>query len=245
MQSVRPYVLTIAGFDPCSGAGLTADVKTFEQLGVYGLSLCTGYTLQSENEFVSVEWRRLEDIQKETQFLLKKYDVKAVKFGIVPSLKWISELSAQIKNQKSEITIIVDPVWKSSTGFEFADFKDKKVLSELFERIDLLTPNTNELKQLNLTEEELQQSKTNILVKGGHNDLNPGTDYLYSKETKYELKPTAAMVFPKHGSGCVLSAAITAHLALGKNMITSCKEAKAYIEKFLTSNKNLLGYHAA
>lgn len=245
MQSVRPYVLTIAGFDPCSGAGLTADIKTFEQSRVYGLSLCTGITLQSENEFVSVEWRILDTVMNETKFLLEKYDVKAVKFGIVPSLNWILELSSFIKHQKPEVKIIVDPIWKSSTGFQFAEIKNKKILDTLFESIDLLTPNTNELSQLNLSEDELMQSKTSILVKGGHNDLHPGTDFLYSNGMKHELKPTASMIYPKHGSGCVLSAAIAANLALEKDMLTSCKEAKSYIEKFLTSNKTLLGYHAA
>ena len=62
MSGYRPFVLSIAGFDPSAGAGVLADVKTFEQHGVYGLAICTGLTLQTENEFHSVEWRKLKDV---------------------------------------------------------------------------------------------------------------------------------------------------------------------------------------
>lgn len=67
MQAERPFVLTIAGFDPSCGAGLTADIKTFEQLKVYGLAICTGLTLQTEDEFRSVNWRSLEEVKTELE----------------------------------------------------------------------------------------------------------------------------------------------------------------------------------
>jgi len=115
MQTERPYVLTIAGLDPGSGAGLTADIKTFEQLKVYGLAVCTGLTLQTEDEFISVSWRKIDDVKKEVDLLLFKYPVKVVKFGIVPSFDFLDQLVTFIKNFNEDIQIIVDPIWQSST----------------------------------------------------------------------------------------------------------------------------------
>ncbi len=87
---------------------------------------------------------------------------------------------------------------------------------------------------------------TNVLLKGGHKKEDVGIDTLYQKETSTDIVSfMEGPVYPKHGSGCVLSAAITAHLALGKDLKTACFEAKNYIEMFLKSNKSLLGFHAA
>ena len=85
MQTLRKYALTIAGFDPCNGAGLTADIKTFEQHKVYGLSVCTAITLQTEDVFLNIRWEKIENIINSIEVLLNKYPVSAVKTGILPS----------------------------------------------------------------------------------------------------------------------------------------------------------------
>jgi len=250
MQTERPYVLTIAGLDPCSGAGLTADIKTFEQLKVYGLAVCTGLTLQTEDEFISVTWRNIDEVKKEIDLLLFKYPVKAVKFGIVPSFDFLNRLVTFIKNFNPEIQIIIDPIWQSSTGVVFNP--DSVILDKNFlQKITLLTPNIPELKFMSKRKKpeefinELVQYTT-VLVKGGHKKEDVGIDTLYEKETSTDLVSfMEEEVYPKHGSGCVLSAAITAHLALGKDLKGACFSAKNYIEKFLRSNKSLLGFHAA
>ncbi|MCW3078403.1 MAG: hydroxymethylpyrimidine/phosphomethylpyrimidine kinase [Bacteroidetes bacterium] len=249
MQTERPYVLTIAGFDPSSGAGLTADIKTFEQCKVYGLALCTSLTLQTENEFISVTWRKLEEVKKELDVLLVKYPVKAVKFGIVPSMDWLHTLTSVIKDHDPDILIVVDPIWKSSTGFSLND-KGINLDKDFLKKITLITPNIPELEFMSKGKNENQlinemASYSNVLVKGGHKALNTGTDVLYQKETTSEFTSLIKHAFPKHGSGCVLSAAITANLALGFNVKQSCKLAKKYIEQFLITNKSLLGFHAS
>lgn len=249
MQTERPYALTIAGFDPCSGAGVTADIKTFEQLKVYGLAVCTGMTVQTENEFLSVTWRPLEEVKKEVNLLLKKYPVKAVKFGIVPSLEWLKILTSEIKHHRSDIQIVIDPIWKSSTGFSLNE-SNLVFNKDFLKNITLLTPNIPELHFMSKGKNENHfineiTTQSNLLVKGGHKTENTGTDVLYEKEHTTELKAVSKNIFPKHGSGCVLSAAITAHLALGKNLQQSCSAAKEYTEQFLKSNNSLLGFHAS
>lgn len=249
MQTERPYALTIAGFDPCSGAGVTADIKTFEQLKVYGLAVCTGLTLQTEEDFVSVSWRDVKEVKKEVDLLLKKYPVKAVKFGIVPSFIFMEELVNLIHEHDAEIKIVIDPIWKASEGFSLNT--SELIFNKAFmEKITLLTPNIPELGFLSNGKNENQfinevASYSNLLVKGGHKSVNVGTDVLYQKNNTWEFASNIKNAFPKHGSGCVLSAAITAHLSLGKSLKQSCSAAKKYIEKFLISNNSLLGFHAS
>lgn len=247
MQTERPYVLTIAGLDPSSGAGLTADIKAFEQSKVYGLAVCTGLTLQTESEFHSVSWRDLREVKKEMQVLLEKYPVKAVKFGIVPSFDFLLELVSSIKILNPSIQIVVDPVWRTSTGFEL---NKQNISPASFKNITLLTPNVPELEFLAggiNTNDFLKQllPYTNVLLKGGHAAEKVGTDILYTADSQTEFKSSMTEVHAKHGSGCVLSAVITAALAKGKTLEEACGEGKKYIEKFLSTNKNLLGYHAA
>ncbi len=248
MSGKRPFVLSIAGFDPSAGAGVLADVKTFEQHNVYGLAICTGLTLQTENEFHSVEWRKLEDVINEIKIILKKYPVKAVKFGIVPSFEFLNKLVLEIKKINSEIFIVVDPVIKSSTGFNLNVENDKYSLNELLKNISVFTPNYDELKLLangSGIEPVLKSfsKHSSVLLKGGHHLEKQGTDILYFEDEVKEISPLHKKIFPKHGSGCVLSAAITANMALGFSIEESCTKAKKYTENFLLSNETLLGYH--
>ena len=250
MSGKRPFVLSIAGFDPSAGAGVLADVKTFEQHNVYGLAICTGLTLQTENEFHSVEWRKLEDVINEIKIILKKYPVKAIKFGIVPSLKFLNKLILEIKKINSEIFIVVDPILKSSTGFEFNAVREKSSLEELLKNVSVFTPNYDELKLLangSGVESSLKSfsKHSSVLLKGGHHLEKQGTDILYCEDEIKQISPLHKKIFPKHGSGCVLSAAITANLALGFSIEESCTKAKEYTENFLLSNQTLLGYHHA
>ena len=83
----------------------------------------------------------------------------------------------------------------------------------------------------------------NVLLKGGHNKEEPGVDYLFIKSKAQKIAPMSQNIFPKHGSGCVLSSAIAANLALGNDLITSCRNAKMYVEQFLSSSPSLLGVH--
>ena len=74
METKRPIVLSIAGFDPCGGAGVLADIKTFEQLKVYGLAVNTAQTLQTENHFIAIKWEDEKDILTALEILLNQYE---------------------------------------------------------------------------------------------------------------------------------------------------------------------------
>lgn len=249
MSANRPFVLSIAGFDPSGGAGVLADVKTFEQHKVYGLAIVTGNTIQTEDSFHAMHWNALDFILNSIEKLFKAYDIKAVKIGIIPSLDYLKSIVEKIRKHSSTTKIVWDTILKSSTEFEFATIENQSVLIEILNQIDVITPNYNEIVQLGnnqqLAEEiSLQLSKhCAILLKGGHNSESIGTDYLYNNSMIFKINPYAISVIQKHGSGCVLSSAITANLALNNDLPKSCQNSKLYIENFLNTNKTLLGYH--
>lgn len=247
MQTERPFVMSIAGYDPSGGAGLLADIKTFEQLTVQGLGICTAMTVQTELQFFSIEWHPLETILSSIDILMKNYPIKAIKIGVVKDAEFLIEIIKTIKLNSSEAIIVWDPVLKSTSEFSFFDLNTISKLKNVLSQIDLLTPNYNEYRILQ--ENRLLNNAENscsVLIKGGHREDKQGTDILWKNGIEILIEPNDKnqVFYPKHGSGCVLSSAITCHLAKGENLETACRKGKSYIEKFLTSNPTLLGFHS-
>ncbi|UOK42869.1 MULTISPECIES: hydroxymethylpyrimidine/phosphomethylpyrimidine kinase [Flavobacterium] len=249
MSANRPFVLTIAGLDPSGGAGILSDIKTFEQHRVYGLAITTGNTIQTENQFYMIQWTDLDFVLDSIKKIFRTYDIKAVKIGIIPSLEYLKKIVSLIKKHSPRTKIIWDTVLKSTTEFEFTTVENKAELQKILKKIDLITPNYNEILKLsdskNSAKEIAQELSTycSVLLKGGHHPKQKGVDYLFMDEECAKLVSTKVITSEKHGSGCVLSSAITANLALGHDFILSSMKAKNYIEKYLTSNTTLLGYH--
>jgi hydroxymethylpyrimidine/phosphomethylpyrimidine kinase len=249
MSANRPFVLSIAGFDPSAGAGVLADVKTFEQHRVYGFAINTGNTIQTENEFIEMQWTDLAFVLKSLEKLFESHDIKAVKIGIVASLSDLKEIVFTLKRLSPKTKIVWDTVLKSTTQFDFMNIGNQSDLIAILKEVDLITPNYHEIVQLAPTEKNVDaiaqelSKHCAVLLKGGHNPEETGVDYLYSETAILRLLPNKNPVYEKHGSGCVLSSAITANIALGQDMETSCSNAKKYIETHLASNPTQLGYH--
>ena len=244
-----PIVLSIAGFDPCGGAGILSDIKTFEQHKVYGLGINTAQTVQTENDFISIKWETENDILKAVDTMLSHYNVEVVKIGIIENILVLNNIVSVIHKKNTAIKIVVDTVIKSSSGFNFwNETTNEQLLFETLSKIFLITPNYNEVLQLmpsadaKVSAEKLS-AHCNVLLKGGHNKEEVAVDYLYMQNDIEKMEGNTNHTYAKHGSGCVLSAAITANLALGLDLVSSCKNAKKYIEQFLSSNHTLLGYH--
>lgn len=247
MQTDRPFVMSIAGYDPSGGAGLLADIKVFEQLTVQGLGICTAMTVQTESQFFSIEWQPLETILSSIDIMMKNYPIKAIKIGVVKDAEFLIEIIKTIKLNNSEAIIVWDPVLKSTSEFSFFDLNTISKLKNVIRQIDLLTPNYNEYKVLQENHVfEVGDGSCSVLIKGGHRVDKTGTDILIQNGKEIPINPNdkASAFYPKHGSGCVLSSAITSHLAKGENLETACRKGKSYIEKFLTSNPTLLGFHS-
>lgn len=249
MSTNRPFVLSIAGFDPSGGAGVLADVKTFEQHEVYGLAINTGNTIQTEDTFHCIQWTDIDFVLNSIKTLFSKYDIKAVKIGIVPSLDYLDNIINVIREYSKDVKIVWDTVLKSTTAFEFITIENQSNLIEILKKINLITPNYNEILKFNLDATSMEKKAAllskycAVLLKGGHNPKEKGTDYLYIENQSIKLDPNVISLFEKHGSGCVLSSAITANLALENSLFNSCLNAKAYVENYLKSNNKQLGFH--
>src|SRR5690606_3394625 len=132
----------------------------------------------------------------------------------------------------------------STSEFSFFDLNTISELKNVLKQVDLITPNYNEYKVLQEAHLfEKSENSCSVLIKGGHREDKIGTDILIEKGGKISIQPnnTTSDFYPKHGSGCVLSSAIASYLAKGEN---DCRDGKLYIEKFLTSNSTLLGFHS-
>jgi hydroxymethylpyrimidine/phosphomethylpyrimidine kinase len=150
----------------------------------------------------------------------------------------MQEVITFVKQRHPSIKIVWDPVLKASAGYTFHNEITALPLEQILSSIDLVTPNYNEFMQL-----QLQTDLCAVLLKGGHRPDRPGVDTLYEAGSHKTIEFGVEKVFSKHGSGCVLSAAITAQLAHGHSLQQACRKAKQYIETFLNSNDSLLGYH--
>lgn len=243
--------MSIAGMDPSAGAGLPADIKTFEQLRVYGLAVSTAQTLQTEDSFYGIRWETPEAILEATGLLLRHYAVQAVKIGIVENVDVLYRILCCIRDQAPGIPVVLDPVLRSSTGFPFfRTDADPALARQVLDLLSLITPNYPEIGQLlpgleARTAAQKLSARCPVLLKGGHHPDEPGVDHLFAGGHTWRLPPGTGTVSPKHGSGCVLSSAIAAGLAQGLDLYEACVRAKSYTEQFLSRTQTLLGYHAA
>jgi hydroxymethylpyrimidine/phosphomethylpyrimidine kinase len=251
----RPKVLVIAGYDQSAGAGVLADIKTLEAHEVYGYAAVTGLTLQNERAIRRVEWLALKDVYEQIDVCYESARFDWVKIGITPSMAAARAIIDHVHQQNAGARVVMDPVIRATTGNEFWGRLDRCEWEEVAARCYLVTPNMEEMGWLYPGEEigaECADLSSrlgcHIYLKGGQDRERPGRDYLWS-DGEPEVLDAAVLdaavgvIWPKHGSGCVLSSALTANLALGFPLPVAAERAKRYIEKFLGSNKTLLGWH--
>ena len=249
MPKVRPYIISIAGFDPSGGAGILADIKTFESNKVNGLGVISANTFQNDKEFNRVDWIPVEKIIEQIAILQKRFEFEYVKIGLIENLEVLYKIIEHFKLSTANYRLIWDPILKASTGFEFHKTVEKTLLEKICKEIYLITPNIPEALSFGAHKDSVENAKyfsnfCHVFLKGGHAENKIGYDTLFLKGGKqFSFRPKAKGVYPKHGSGCVLSSAITANLAKGEDLHRACLKAKQYSEKFLSSNKTLLGYH--
>ncbi len=242
----RPVVLSVGGFDPSGGAGVLADIKTFEQHQAIGVSATTCITIQNENEFDKVYWLTEKQIEEQLEILFRVYEINVAKIALIENFNSLQFIISTLKKYNADIKIIFDPILKATAGFSFHDNIDwQKLLSDVY----LMTPNFVEAKKIFNTNDPIEflssaKLNSNILLKGGHcNDEKFAVDILFTPKNKTEFKTERLQNMAKHGSGCVLSSAIAANLVLGLNLEDACRNAKNYVQQFLKSNENKLGFH--
>lgn len=237
MPKVRPYCLTIAGFDPSGGAGILADCKTFEQHKTQGLAVITANTLQTEDTFKRVDWIEDEIILEQLYLLLDRYKIQFIKIGLISSGELLEKIVTTLNQKCNNATIVWDPILSATAGGEFNVKRFNEFLESEACKNLIITPNLPEYESL-----ELKNNSNTIYLKGGHS-VHIGSDILYFEGKEFPFAPHVKTELSKHGTGCIFSSALLANLSLEYPMIKACLRAKRYVEKRIVSNASLLAYH--
>lgn len=245
MSRKRPYCLTIAGFDPSGGAGLVADCKTFEQIHVQGLSVLTANTVQTEDQYFATNWVDQDLLTAQLTALLKRYPVRYFKIGLIENAEVLLAVLGIIHQSTKNPVVIWDPILKPTAGGDLSIDRFSEKLPELLPLISCITPNLPEYELLFGTQDPQTIATTvkMLYLKGGHSST-PGKDLLYANGNCYPFNPRKVNTGGKHGTGCVISAAILAHLALDYPLVKACLKSKRYVEYYLNSSETLLGNHS-
>jgi hydroxymethylpyrimidine/phosphomethylpyrimidine kinase len=243
MPQAPPVVLTIAGFDPSSGAGITADIKTIAAHGCYGVACITALTVQSTAGVKSVTAVDPDLVTATLQELARDLDIAAVKIGMLGSGKVVKAVAEFLRVSKLP-HVVLDPVLKSTSGADLVDASGADRISrELIPLSEVITPNVDEASALTgLPVAHPDQMKSaaiqlhdrgaaNVVVTGGH--LEKAIDLLsFASRGGFEqqlFKAERQRSSSTHGTGCAFATAIACHLACGRGVPEAVLLAKAYV----------------
>lgn len=237
--------MTIAGLDPSGGAGIVADIKTFSRFGCFAAAAISSVTFQNTTGVFGAEHQTADSVRKQVEAVLDDYEVAAVKTGMLPTRE-IIETVADIIAERRLKNIVVDPVVRSTSGFDLIDDAALAALVEkLFPLADVVTPNLAEaerIAKMKITSAEdiklaaekmLKFGAASVLIKGGHLkekgiDLR-AKDYLFIADKLTVFEAEFIETTATHGTGCTLAAAITANLALGNDLSEAVSTAKDFV----------------
>lgn len=247
MSEDRPVILSVAGYDPVAGAGLLADVKTIEAFNAYGMGVMTALTYQHESYCAGYDWLEVEQLIRQLDVLYQRYRFSAVKIGMIHYPEMFAEVMRWIQVHAPGIPIVWDPVLGASRG---ESFHKELPRNSFWSQFTLLTPNLNEAlhmfgtNKLAILQQQVRHGELpSVLLKGGHSESEMITDYLIEKDGVTAFDGVRYPGQQKHGSGCVLSAAIASLLGRGVELKEACRQGKRYMNNFLVSHSGLLGYH--
>ncbi|MDM8522330.1 bifunctional hydroxymethylpyrimidine kinase/phosphomethylpyrimidine kinase [Desulfococcaceae bacterium HSG8] len=233
--------LTIAGSDSSGGAGIQADLKTFQAHGVFGMSAITAVTVQNTQKVYDVQEMRPQMVHDQITCLFDDAEIHAVKIGMVSGIPLIEAIEEALRSVK-RTPVVLDPVMISKSGYRLLnqDAQDA-LISRLFILAEVVTPNIYEAEAITgqdiRTIEDMQDAAQKIIdmdakkvvIKGGHLGGDHSTDILYDGNYYKQLKSPRIETKNTHGTGCTFSSAIAANLALGKDFFDAVADAKTYI----------------
>ena len=247
-----PVALTIAGSDSGGGAGIQADIKTFSSLGVFGASAITAITAQNTQGVRGIQAISPEILRGQIEAILEDFIVDAVKIGMLHNKDAVKVVSETLSSFQ-QTSIILDPVMISTSGSKLLeDDAIRTIMDELFHKATLLTPNIPETEYLSgikinneadilCAARKLQEKGCKaILIKGGHIPGVETVDRLFINENNpICLASPTVETFNTHGTGCTLSSAIAAYMALGHSLVEAVRLAKEYMNNALVHGANV------
>lgn len=236
-----PILLSIAGFDPCCGAGTAADLKTFAAHGCYGVAAITSLTVQNTQRVESLQNTPSAALQAQLESLAADSEIAAVKIGMLGN-RANAVVVAEFLDAHKFAHVVHDPVMKSSSGAELLDAAGVKyVATELLKRSSVVTPNVPEAEILSgivikdmagmeaAARKIVEMGARAVIVKGGH--MERAIDVLFDGQQVFQLAGDRVREESLHGTGCTFAAAVAAQLASGRPLMEAATLAKAYVMK--------------
>ncbi len=237
-----PNVLTIAGSDPGGGAGIQADLKTFSALGVFGTTVLTALTAQNTRGVTGIHAVPISFIGQQIDTLFEDLSIDAVKIGMVGTVEVAVIIADRLKAHRAK-NIVLDPVMVAKGGASLIDEHAVEALKEhLIPMARIITPNLPEGARLagrptpaSAGEMESLVVRLHglgpkyVLLKGGHLSGRESIDLLFDGKQVLEFRAERIETRNTHGTGCTLSSALAAFLALGRTVEEAVREAKAYL----------------
>ncbi|MCG2591566.1 bifunctional hydroxymethylpyrimidine kinase/phosphomethylpyrimidine kinase [Ramlibacter sp. XY19] len=241
-NSRYPRVLTIAGSDSGGGAGIQADLKTFAALGCFGMSAITALTAQNTLGVRSIHAVPAQILADQVDAVAEDIGIDAVKIGMLHSAETVRTVAAALRRHALR-TVVLDPVMIATSGAVLIDQEAIAVLVyELFPLASLVTPNLDEAALLvgrplateadmeGAARQLLEMGATAVLVKGGHLAGDTVSDLLLARgEAPHWMRSPRIATPNTHGTGCTLSSAIAAQLALGLPLREAVEAARTFI----------------
>jgi hydroxymethylpyrimidine/phosphomethylpyrimidine kinase len=236
--------LSIAGLDPSGGAGVLADVRVFSAFGVYGMAVVSALTAQNSRGVSLTSPLNPNMVVRQLDSLFSDFDISAVKIGMLGTRQMVSAIGKFLSDSGFGGPVVLDPIIRSSSGALLLDPQALRALKrELLPHITLIKPNLHEASMLSETPVETVVDMREaagviagmgagaVLITGGHLKTR-ATDVLLDDRGFAEF---TSKRLPKevHGTGCHLSAAITAGLARGVPVRDAVAEAKKYLDRLL------------
>lgn len=244
-------VCTIAGSDCGGGAGIQADLKTFQELGVFGTSVITALTAQNTTGVKDIFPTTATFVSTQLEVILEDFEVKAIKTGMLFNTKIIRMVVSTLKDRN--IPLIVDPVMIAKGGASLLQQEAVGVMKEeLLPIATICTPNIPEAEVLTgrkiQTTQDIELAANDLLglgvkcvvMKGGHLKGEEAVDYVFIPGEKV-IKISTNRVDTKHthGTGCTFSAAITAGIAKGATIQEAIIEAKKFVHLAISHPLNI------
>jgi hydroxymethylpyrimidine/phosphomethylpyrimidine kinase len=247
-----PRLLTIAGSDSGGGAGIQADLKTFNALGCYGMSAITALTAQNTTGVRAIHAIPPQMLRDQIDAVIEDIGVDAVKIGMLHAPEIVQVVADAIDRHQLR-QVILDPVMIATSGAVLIENEAVKALvQQLFPRVQLITPNLdeagflvgytlkNEADMESAADQLLSVGARAVLIKGGHLSGDTVADlFVNSQGQKWWLRAPRIHSPNTHGTGCTLSSAIAAHLALGDPIEQAIQKSHAYIRQALQAGAHV------
>lgn len=243
---MRPLALSIAGSDSCGGAGIQADLAAFAALGVRGATAITAVTAQNRSGVRAVQVLPATLVREQVDAVFEEEPVRAVKLGMLAEASIIEAVAASLRQHRAP-AVVIDPVMIASSGARLLRADAVAALRrELLPLADCLTPNLDEaaaLLEAPRAQDEAQMLAQGrallalgpraVLMKGGHAPLTEAVDLLVQPQSAQRFAAPWIIGADGHGSGCTLSAAVAAGLALGDALEVAVGAAKRHLGRWL------------